>query len=309
LRLAILSLISLFATISSGGTYTIGRNGSSVSPALPALPRTGVHRRPRPRSRPYGRPQQTADPVGRPHPGDIRFGIGALAHLLKNRFYIGEVCYRGEVHNGEHDPILDRDLFEAVQKALAGNAVARRLRLKGSPAVLAGRLFDDRGNRMSPTHANKRGVRYRYYVSHALLQNRANEAGSVSRVSAPDVESIVVTGLRDCLGARDDFEHLKKLSDRELVERHIERIVVKPQAIELFLQGQVTADEVKQGEPDSIDEPQRNGATASLMALPWTAPSAIAVKGLLHAPSVPVRRTMPPDVRDALLTAIAKSRA
>jgi hypothetical protein len=39
-------------------------------------------------------------------------------------------------------------------------------------ALMAGRLFDDRGNRMSPTHANKRGVRYRYYVSHALLQNR-----------------------------------------------------------------------------------------------------------------------------------------
>ena len=45
--------------------------------------------------------------------------IGPLAHLLKNRFYVGEVVYKGEVHKGEHEPILDRDLFEAVQEKLA----------------------------------------------------------------------------------------------------------------------------------------------------------------------------------------------
>ena len=47
--------------------------------------------------------------------GAIRFGVGSLAYLLKNRFYIGEITYRGEVHRGEHEPILSRDLFEAVQ--------------------------------------------------------------------------------------------------------------------------------------------------------------------------------------------------
>jgi hypothetical protein len=96
--------------------------------------------------------------------GGIRFGVGPVTHLLKNRFYVGEVVYRGEVHPGEHEPILDRDLFEAVQRKLAASAVARQVRLKGSAAILAGRIFDDRGNRMSPTHSNKQGVRYRYYV-------------------------------------------------------------------------------------------------------------------------------------------------
>jgi site-specific DNA recombinase len=52
--------------------------------------------------------------------GGIRFGAGSLAHLLKNRFYIGEVVYRGEVHPGEHEPILARDLFEAVATCSSG---------------------------------------------------------------------------------------------------------------------------------------------------------------------------------------------
>jgi site-specific DNA recombinase len=41
------------------------------------------------------------------------YRIGPLAHLLKNRFYVGEVVYRGEGHKGEHEPILDLDLFDA----------------------------------------------------------------------------------------------------------------------------------------------------------------------------------------------------
>src|SRR5438876_10368830 len=81
--------------------------------------------------------------------GGGTFGVGALAYLLKNRFYIGEVVYRGEVHAGDHEPILDRALFQAAQSELAAQAGERRCRLRGSPALLNGRLFDDRGNRMS----------------------------------------------------------------------------------------------------------------------------------------------------------------
>jgi site-specific DNA recombinase len=59
--------------------------------------------------------------------GGGAFGVGALAYLLKNRFYIGEVVYRGEVHRGDHRPILDRPMFEAVQAKLAAHAVAAGL--------------------------------------------------------------------------------------------------------------------------------------------------------------------------------------
>jgi hypothetical protein len=59
--------------------------------------------------------------------------VGALAHFLKNRFYIGEVVYRGETHSGEHAAIIDRPTFEAVQAKLTDNARARRVRVESSP--------------------------------------------------------------------------------------------------------------------------------------------------------------------------------
>ena len=236
--------------------------------------------------------------------GGIRFGVGSLAHLLKNRFYIGEVVYRGAIHHGEHEPILERELFEAVQAKLAANTVTRQVRLKGSPAILTGRIFDDRGNRMSPSHSNKLGVRYRYYVSHAILQQRKAEAGSVARVPAAEIEKLVLDGIRRHLASMGEAEHPTAIADRDLIERHVHSVTVKPQALEVRLVPTSEASALTE-EPGTKDlAPGQLSTTAITLA--WTAPSFAAVKGIVHAPSA--RPELKPESRDALLTAIAKAR-
>ncbi len=225
--------------------------------------------------------------------GDIRFGAGSLAYLLKNRVYIGEIVYRGEVYRGEQEPIVGRGLFETVQAQLAANTVARRVRLKGSPALLTGRIFDDRGNRMSPTHANKRGVRYRYYVSHALLQKQKATAGAVARVPAPEIEALVLNGIRQQLASP---EAEPAMSDRELIERHAGRVTIKPQEVEVHLVPLSGAAAVS----SDVQPP-------AMITLPWAAPSFAALKGIVHAP--PANLALKPESRDALLTAIAKARS
>jgi hypothetical protein len=214
--------------------------------------------------------------------GGIRFGVGPLAHLLKNRFYLGEVVYRGGVHPGEHEPILARDVFDAVQTRLAANAVARQVRRKGSAAILTGRIFDDRGNRMSPTHSNKLGVRYRYYVSHAILQNRKAEAGRTTRVPAPEIETLVLDGVRKHLSSAGDAEYPTAIADRDLIERHVDSVIIKAQALEVRL---VPASEASaQTEEPSINRPASLPLPTTTIMLPWTAPSFAAVKGIIHAP-------------------------
>jgi DNA invertase Pin-like site-specific DNA recombinase len=88
--------------------------------------------------------------------GGRRFGVGALAYLLKNRFYVGEVVYRGEVYRAKHEPILQPSLFEEVQSKLEAHAVARRCRLRDSPALLARRLFDIRQPHEPQPHQQRR---------------------------------------------------------------------------------------------------------------------------------------------------------
>jgi len=235
--------------------------------------------------------------------GGGRFGVGALAYLLKNRFYIGEVVYRGEVHGGEQAPIVDRALFAAVQAKLAARARARRCRLRGSPALLSGRLFDNRGNRMSPTHANKGGARYRYYVSQAVLQGKPPPPGLVSRVPAAETEALVVAALRSHLSASGAGEQLPD-NDRDLIDPHLERVTLTPNHLELRLRQII--------EPAQAHGPANDGSSGSPIAnvttitVPWSSPVPAAVKGIIHVPAhnTPIKAGR----REALLIAIAKAR-
>jgi len=77
--------------------------------------------------------------------GGIPFTRGPLAHLLRNRFYIGEVMFKGEVLAGEQPAIVDRDLFNAVQAKLSKQVNHHKTARMRSEALLAGRIFDDRG--------------------------------------------------------------------------------------------------------------------------------------------------------------------
>jgi hypothetical protein len=145
--------------------------------------------------------------------------------LLRNRFYIGNVPFKGEILKGEQPAIVDRDLFEAVQAKLSEQVNGHKAARMKSEALLIGRIFDDRGNRMSPSHARKGGVKYRYYLSSALLQGMAGGAGSVRRVPAADIEALVVRSVR---------EHLKPVApidDRSLIDTHVARVEVQPEQL------------------------------------------------------------------------------
>jgi site-specific DNA recombinase len=229
--------------------------------------------------------------------GGGRFGVGALAHLLKNRFYIGEVVYRGEVHRGEHEPILEPALFEAVQVKLTAQAVARRSRLRGSPALLTGRLFDERGNRMSASHSNKGGAHYRYYLSQAVLQRKPQAVGSIGRVPAAETETLVVAALRNHFNASGAGEQLPD-DDRELLERHLERVTLTANHLELRLRQAAQADNDLSASPIA--------ANITMIRVPWTSPVSAAVKGIIRVPAHNTPIT--PSRRDALLMAIAKAR-
>ena len=80
--------------------------------------------------------------------GGIPFGRGTLSHLLRNRFFIGEVRYKGEVLPGEQPAIMDRSLFDAVQQKLSAQRSHNTLTRQKSDHLLKDLLFDDASHRM-----------------------------------------------------------------------------------------------------------------------------------------------------------------
>lgn len=170
--------------------------------------------------------------------GGIPFSRGPLRYLLRNRVYIGEVVHKDQHYPGEHLPILDRGLFEAVQQKLASRSVGRRRGSINTDSLLTGYVYDDRGNRMSPTTSNKGGLRYRYYTSQALVQGRKQDAGSVPRVPATEVEAAVLGALEPLKSATPSSAPEITGSDgseRELIEHHVARITIQKGAVEIAL--------------------------------------------------------------------------
>lgn len=209
--------------------------------------------------------------------GGISFTYGPLAHVLKNRTYLGEVHHGGKWYPAEHKPILDQKTFDQVQALLAENRVTTQTRRSIGGALLAGKLRDDRGNRMSPSFTVKNGIRYRFYISRAVLHGRKTQAGSVARISAQLIEDIVIDAMREhlALDVQTPDDQLKSHVIESVAE-----VVVHPRKITISLQ------------PDNSD-------TIEIL---WQAP----IKNS-PAPAPPSASTDQPDPK--LLQAIVRAHA
>jgi site-specific DNA recombinase len=150
--------------------------------------------------------------------GGIPFTRGPLAHLLRNRFYIGEVAFKGEILPGEQPAIIDRDLFDAVQAKLTEQRNNHTVARAKSEALLIGRIYDDRGNRMTPSHVRKAAIKYRYYLSSPLLHGQPGRSGSMRRVPAAEVEALVASAVRK------HIEDCTESDDRDLIRSHVVRV-------------------------------------------------------------------------------------
>src|SRR5215831_6232610 len=156
--------------------------------------------------------------------GGKPFSRGALYLMLRNRTYRGEIVHKGQPHPGEHPPIIDQPLWDAVQMRLAGNTAERTSGTHThQPSLLAGMLFDRDSNRMTPSYALKNGTRYRYYVSRFLITKDRTERSTGLRIPAAEVEHLVTSRVRQWLLDPGSIYQAKQLPDLSAPRRLIAR--------------------------------------------------------------------------------------
>ncbi len=135
--------------------------------------------------------------------GGNSFFRGALYSLLSNPIYIGEIRHKGVHHPGLHEPIVDRELWEKTQQLLRSQAVRGASRAtKSAPSPLTGKLFDESGQSLTPSHAVKGERRYRYYVSRNLIKETRDSGGRGWRLPAAEIERTVAASACQILSDR-----------------------------------------------------------------------------------------------------------
>src|SRR6266436_6001624 len=160
--------------------------------------------------------------------GGKSFSRGHIYTLLSNPIYIGEIAHKGQLYPGQHPVLIDAETWTAVRDQLATNARDHRRKADAAePSLLAGMLVDARGERLTPSHAVKKGRRYRYYVSAALITEAGVDRAEGWRLLAQEIEDAVIRVLTDALtrpatllerfGTAIPSDQTRKMLDRKSV--------------------------------------------------------------------------------------------
>jgi len=162
--------------------------------------------------------------------GGQKLSRGALYLMLQNRIYRGEITHKGDAYPGEHPAIVDKALWDKVQSVLAENRVDRATGANAKyPSLLAGLAFDESGGRLTPTHAVKKGTRYRYYVSRSLITGTAKDHSQGRRIPAGNLETLVVGRLRAFLA--DEGAVLGAITNAEQNGAQQKRLIMRGRQI------------------------------------------------------------------------------
>ena len=213
--------------------------------------------------------------------GGVPISRGHLYWILSNPIYVGRLRHKGQIHDGLHPAIIDLETWDRVQQQLKSQTRARRISQPDDHCFLAGKLYDDRGNRMSASHASKGGRRWRYYVSRAALTGRKQDAGSIVRVPASEIENRITRAIGTHLAVQAaiaiDDHHINHsvLGANQAIPQHeqtrrlrrdppteddvrnaIERATVSAKRIEIVLSESIVAE-----------------GQDRVLTLPWTRPS------------------------------------
>jgi site-specific DNA recombinase len=245
--------------------------------------------------------------------GGIPFTRGSLAAFLRHRFYIGEVRYKGEVFPGEQPAILDRALFDAVQSTLDRQRTNHAKAQQRSQSLLMGRIFDNRGNRMTPSYAVKNAVRYRYYISAALIQGQPDKAAKLNRVPATEIEKLILSAVRRHLAGKPhdkvEAEGSHSLNDKELISAHVARVDVKRDHLAIQLSAKSERDSAAQDRRPSAEQDKHRDP--QVLVVTWKKTPSKRLREIILPASTssrPDRRPIRAEARAKLVTAIAKGR-
>jgi DNA invertase Pin-like site-specific DNA recombinase len=145
--------------------------------------------------------------------GSKPFSRGHLYRLLSNPLYIGLTEHHGATYPGQQEAIIDQETWNSVQALLKRKTPPRRSDTNSTGQhILTGLVFDETGDRLSPTHANKRGQRYRYYISHRLMEAHRKENDGW-RLPAHALEQAVLVGLKQFLSHKVQVIELNQLGN------------------------------------------------------------------------------------------------
>jgi DNA invertase Pin-like site-specific DNA recombinase/ribosomal protein S15P/S13E len=149
--------------------------------------------------------------------GGVPISRGNLYQILTNPIYIGKIPHFERLHEGQHPPIIEMDVWHAVQAKINNQRDDHKASYgTGSDSLLVGILFDSEGIKLCPSHSQKQTKRFRYYVSQKLVNELKEVAPDGIRIPAQELETVVINQLCDWLKNNDGLIHEFNLAPEQI---------------------------------------------------------------------------------------------
>ena len=159
-----------------------------------------------------------------------------------------------------------------------------------------GRIFDNRGNRMTPSYAVKNAVRYRYYISSVLIQGQPDKAATLNRVPAADIEKLILSAVRKHLAGnphnKTEAEGPHSLNDKELTSVYVARVDVNRDHLAIQLSTESERDSAAEDRQHSAEQDERVHRDPHVLVVPWKKNSVKTTAGS-YSPRVDILSSRP----------------
>ena len=161
------------------------------------------------------------------------FDRGHIHHILNNPIYAGQIRHKRQVYEGQHPAIIDPKIWKQAQHMLeCGAAKPRGTKQKTTRSPLAGKLFDETGDRLTPSHSRKNGMRLRYYISRRLVTDRSRTHPDAWRLPAGQVEGLLADLVKQHLMRPETASSLTQGMSASEIHTTAENLSVQRQASE-----------------------------------------------------------------------------
>lgn len=184
--------------------------------------------------------------------GGASFSRGILYKILRNPIYIGQISHKGIIYDGQHEAIIEQELWDKVQACMIKHASRPRGKLSAPTSeLLKGKIFDPDGRPYSPTYTARGSLRYRYYISQNLLQCRDHPKGIIARIPAQELEDTVLNGIMSVFAIKHlaiifgleehdprtsyIIENENKLHNQQILQACLSRVIISTNCIKLEL--------------------------------------------------------------------------
>ena len=220
------------------------------------------------------RTKQAADRLGlvsRPSKGrdsGLPFSRGGVHWLLTNPVYVGEIRHGKLTYPGLHQPIIERSAWDEVQAQLTSRKSGTKRGGSNirSRSLLVGKIVDETGSTLSPSHAGSHDRRHRYYVSQPLLEGRKSSSHNGGwRLPGDHLERTVSALVLERLGSQSaSAKVLTTITDTRTLAQVggeaddqpglldlVEQVRIAPQILEIKLERTILAARLET-EPEAI---------------------------------------------------------